>query len=246
MKKNLKMLLAGIGLCSVALLSACTPPNKYLITAYPSDSTLGSVIEASSINLTEKTEGTKLTLTAKENHEQSNPFICWIKDYKNIVSISKTLELTYNSQNQGNYTAVFSETNLSNMMFSAITEISYEAFDNSFSSVKYEIFYAETSSGSDNYISYETDSFAIDETHEIAPNAVLYFGSAGADLKYKLQVKIELVSVGDSITTIYYNLNDLVSKNMFDTSGKMQLSHSVTNYGTLNLNLEKLNINMFE
>ena len=121
MKKSLKIFLTCLFLCPLLILTACQSPAQYSITTNPSDSSLGSIPESSEINLNKKNEGTKITLSIKENYPETNPFICWIKDYKKVVSSEKNLDLTYNAENEGNYTAVFEETSLNKMMFSSLT-----------------------------------------------------------------------------------------------------------------------------
>ena len=126
MKKFIKTFLIFLLLAPMLLLAACSDPSSYVITASPSDSLLGSV---QGVSTEAMTEGTKITLVAKENTNTatSNPFICWVKDQTKVVSTEKSLELTYNATTAGNYTALFSETDPQKMMYVSIGDISLDS-----------------------------------------------------------------------------------------------------------------------
>lgn len=247
MKKSLKVVLTGLFLCPALLFSACGSPAQYLITTNPSDSNLGSVMEASDVNLNTKAEGTKITLTAKENQPTTNPFICWIKDYKLVVSNSKELGLTYNQTNAGNYTAVFDETSQNKMLFASLYNVAFNIdndvqSENNYTNVEYTVKYAILSSGSTNYSVLTDGRYNLTETSVNTNNrSVLYFGKAGADYNYVIRVDVTLKNATGGQLIQPFEFDNFVNKNDFDSNGNLVVTKQDPTCGTLSLTFKKLN-----
>ena len=241
MKKSIKVLLFIFILCPIILLSACTSPPTYLITALPSDMRLGKVV--GSYNNEQLAEGTTITLTANESNSQSNPFICWIKDYKTVVSNEKELSLTYGQSTTGHYTAVFEETNLSNMMFASLNNIFFNP--EGYQSIDWTISYARTTSGS-SYTDLETGSFAPGE-FDTNNQSIIYFGSAGANYEYSIQVNLTLTTATGATTEYTVSFHDLLTKNIFDENGSATITEYIEYFNAdLSINFQKLNSSLYE
>ena len=246
MKKYLKVILSSLCLGFACLFTACVSPAQYLITTNPSDSSLGSVIEASQVNLNTKAEGSRITLTAKEN-TTTNPFICWIKDYKTVVAKDKQINLTYNAASAGNYTAVFSESTQNKMMFASLASVKFEIDsdnDEGYTEVQYNIQYAILSTGSENYSTLTENHFNLQDTQVNTDNrSVLYFGKVGANYEYALKVNVVLKNQSGDLTDDNFEFNT-IDKSVFDGNGNYSASSKLGGFGTLTLNFEKLNKDM--
>lgn len=245
MKKSLKILLSTLCLFPILIFSGCKSPSEYTISARPSDSFLGSIPEVSNLNLSAKKEGSKITLNVKENFPDTNPFICWVKDYKKVVSVEKTLSLTYSENTAGNYTAVFHEISQSNMMFASVDSLSFIPETENYVSVNYEMMYARDISGSTNFSSLENGSFNIEENYKTNNSSIVYFGSAGDNYRYNIRVHIELTSRDNTLTTFYIDFTEDVNKSIFDSNGVASISESYGEIGILNITFKKLNSSMF-
>ena len=240
MKKFIKIFLFVLVLCPVMILSACTSPPTYLITALPSDMHLGKVIGA--YNNEQLAEGTNITLTAIESNSQTNPFICWVKDYKKVVSTEKELSLTYGQSSTGHYTAVFEESNLTNMMFASLNNISFNP--EGYESVNWTVKYARTTSGS-SYNELETGSFAPGE-FATSNQSIIYFGSAGSNYEYNITIELTL-QTGDATTDYTVNFRDLLSKNVFDETGSVTITEYIEFCNAdISLKFQKLNTTLYE
>ena len=228
MKKSLKIIMSGLFLCSALLFSACGTPTQYWITTNPSDSSLGSVVEASDVNLNSKGEGTKITLTAKEN-TTTNPFVCWIKDYKLVVANQKELHLTYNASSAGNYTAVFNESTQNKMMFASLSSVSFSTQSDveygGYSTIDYTINYSILSSGSTNFSVFTSGHFNLAERSQSTDNrSVIYFGKAGADYNYVINVDVTLKNATGKELQKKFEFNEFVNKSNFDNDGVLNIS----------------------
>ncbi len=242
MKKNLKFFVLALCLCPLLLLSACTTPDKFMISAKPSDPTLGSV---QGVKNTEIEEGNKITLTAKENKADTNPFICWIKDYKTIVSTDKNINLTYNASTAGHYTALFDEQNQAGMLFASLSEISFSP--ENYISAKYDITYSNVTSGSSDYFGYLSESYSTEPAVKTNTKSVLYFGGAGTNNTYKFNVTITLQAGQTNERKYSFQVNDLLSKSSFDNDGKYVVTQYLEPFETeISFTFEKLNKTMFQ
>lgn len=225
MKKFLKVFLFIICLCPIVLLAACQSPSSYLITAKPSDSILGSVQGA----LTEQqTEGTGITLTAKENSPQTNPFICWVKDYKKVVSTEKSLNITYNSYTAGFYTAIFAEKEYKNMRYACLSNILFDG--NEYSSVNYEISTALMAAGSNEYSEFTNGELTVGTEIKTDCTSVLYLGGGGVNNEYKFNIKLNLTPITETETTIKeytFSINELLKPEKFNGTDKCVITHEI-------------------
>ena len=235
MKKNLKIFVFLICLCPLILLTACTPPEKFLISALPSDSSLGSV---QGVLTEKKEEGSKITLTAKENNSENNPFICWVKDYKTVVSNTKRLNLTYNSSSAGHYTAIFEEDSSSKMMFSCLSKIDFQPAG--YTTINYEIYSALITSGSDEYAKFINGSYTIGSDSEVDKMQVIYFGGVGVNNEYKFKVNLKMLDVQGMETQYEFQINSLLNRNNFEGEN-CTISHHVSDFNAdISLTFEKL------
>ena len=244
MKKILKVFMFILCLCPLILLSACTPPQKYTISSMSSDPMLGSV--QGTIN-GEVEEGNKVTLVAKEldGKIETNPFICWVKDYRSVVSSSKNLTLTYNSKTAGHYTAVFAEDSPTKMRFASLSSISFESQD--YSSANYQILYAVTSTGSNNYNPFINGNVNTNAEIKTDNKTIVYFGSVDANNEYNFNVKVKMLNSQNIETEYEFQINTLLSSSSFDSEGKCTISQTVEAINTtITLVFEKLNSDMFK
>lgn len=248
MKKFFKIFLSAILLCPTLLFFACTSPDQYQIKAYTSDSTLGSVPQAIETNFKKKDEGTNITLTAKENYSATNPFICWVKDHKEVVSNNKTLNLTYNSKTEGEYTAVFHETKLSSMSYASLSSVKFTANSDEYSTVKYTI-----SCLGDSFMEYTqfaNGTLTIDEDNPTNNYSIIYFGDSEGTKEFRLKFNLELIEASGSVTTVSADYNGVVTRNDFDSEGNCVVSQNISgllsNLGVFEITFSKLTKNTFE
>lgn len=226
MKKSILFILTLIlSITPCFFLEACGSLPSYLITALPSDSTLGRVEGVN--NKIEQQEGTRITLKAVAN-STSNPFLCWIKDYSEIVSNEEEFELTYNKNTAGNYTAVFEE-DVSKMLFASLKEIeidtSSDISDAPFLEVNIE--YARMDTGSTNYFPFLTySSNQPNNLITLTSNKVLFFGGIGKDYQYNLKASFVLQNGETGITTYSVTFNNLLNKNCFEDGYSYSLQGS--------------------
>lgn len=244
MKKSLKLILSAFAFSSAFLFVACTPPNYYSIDAYPSDSNIGSVAESTLINSNPQAEGTKITLNARENFPDTNPFLCWVKDHEDIVSTASSIDLTYNAKSQGRYTAVFKETNLNGMMYSVLSNIKYTNSGAYFTSIKYTVEYARTSTGSDVFSEFNSGELFVNNAYSPKKDKVLYFGEPGNNYYYKIRVNLSLTS-GNTTTSISFEFSDLLEQDNFGTKENYTITKDYTGYGNLTLIFSKVNTDTF-
>lgn len=244
MKKSVKIFLILLCLCPILLLTACTSPATYLITAVPSDSSLGVIQGA--YNNEQLSEGTNITLIATEKQETAltNPFICWVKDYKTVVSTEKELSLTYSQSTAGNYTAVFNETSQNKMMFASINKINCSV--EGYSTINYTIKYARVNSGSSDFIELENGSYTNGQEYNTNNTSLIYFGNAGANYEYKIQIDFVFVTATGGETSYSVSFTDLVNKESFNNSGKTELTEQIEILdSSVTLTFQKLNSTMF-
>lgn len=222
MKKFIKTFLIFLLLAPMLLLAACSDPSSYVITASPSDSLLGSV---QGVSTEAMTEGTKITLVAKENTNTatSNPFICWIKDQTKVVSTEKSLELTYNATTAGNYTALFSETDPQKMMYVSIGDISLDSALN-IQTINFNLQYAASTSSSD-YRTIISSSFENGQSYISDYTNVLYLGNAASNNEYIIRLELTLTYTDGSTTSPFYvEFDSEVNRNAFDSDGNLVIT----------------------
>ncbi len=244
MKKILNIFMLILCLCPVLLMTACKSHGKFLIKAGTSDRELGYFQGA--INV-EMEEGKKVTLVAKELLSESNPFICWVKDYSKVVSTSKSMTLTYNKRTAGHYTAVFADSN-AKMRFSALTSINFES--ENYSSVEYQISSALTSAGSDNFTTFVSGKIETNTDFKTDNKNIVYLGTANSDNnynEYKYKVKVKMITSQNIQTEYEFEVGNLLSYKSFDNEGKCVLTQNITAIETnLSLTFTKLSPDMYE
>ncbi len=243
MKKICRTLLLVLFIFPLLLLSACKSSGSYLISALPSDSSLGSI---SGVLTEQKQEGTKITLVAKETKPSTNPFICWIKDYKNVISTSSSLSLTYNAGSAGNYTAVYEEDSPNKMMYACLSKVSLNS--DVYTSVAYDLNSTLLSSGSNDFSIFNSGNFTVGSEYKTDCKAVLYFGSAGTNNDYKFSIKLRLATGPNSETYYEEQIRELLNKNSFDSEGKCIIKQDITIHNTtvnLSLTFQKLTKSLY-
>ena len=169
MKKSIKILLSFLCLCPLLLLTACGSSTYYVINVSSSDDYIGTFSNNRNNN-PRQLEGTSITLTAIEK-SSSNPFICWVKDNKTVVSTSSELQMTYSSQTAGNYTAVFEEAP-SGMMYTALDNLRIN--NSNYYGANFVLYYSNTISGNDVYVEFERGSIGSEGTFNSSHTSVLY------------------------------------------------------------------------
>ena len=203
MKKSIKFFLLILWLCPIILLSACGTTTYYSIFVSPSDSVLGSVL--GTLSNTTQVEGTTMSLTARENNSSTNPFICWIKDNSTVVSTDINLNLTYNSQNAGRYTALFEETSPNSMMYTAVDSITFQIPTNT-TSISFELKYYRASSGSEQSITLESGQLTTSNIYNSNHNSLLYLGSVGTLNSYQYRLSMDITLIDNSGRETIYSL----------------------------------------
>lgn len=245
MKKSLKFIFTGLSLCVALLFCACKSPAQYQITATTSDPTLGSVVEAIDILLNKKNEGTNITLHAKENKKETNPFVCWIKDNNKVVGAQTELPLTYNASTEGNYTAVFHENESSKMMFASLANISINPpeYEHGYDNVEYEIKTGLTGLDLNTLPVFATGHFSLTEQEQNTNNlSVLYFGTSNKTYATKAIIKLTS-SVSEKERTLIYNFagSDAVNENNLEVNKTITIRDEGQNRDwKLTLTFEKL------
>ncbi len=245
MKKSIKTLLFILCLCPIILLSACGITSYYNITVSTSSSVLGSVL--GTLNNTTQAEGTSMTLTAKENYPSTNSFVCWIKDNSSVVSTDLSINIVYNSQNEGKYTALFEETNPNSMMYMSLTNIVFQLPSN-INSLIFDLSYSRTSSGSDMFITLENGTLTNENTYSSSHNKVLYLGGAGSVNNYQYRLKLNITTIDVNGTETNYSLTsqELINNGYFNGQNLTSITifDSVSNSDII-LSFKKLNKAMF-
>lgn len=240
MKKSKLFLLCVALLCPIVLLTACTTPPSHLITASPSEKLWGRVSGA--IN-TEMAEGEKINLTAVEFDASYHPFICWLKGNSKVVSTEKSIELEYNSENAGHYTALYDD-QPSSMRYCTISSIDFDT--NGYSAISFSLSYSSSAIGSINYLPYAEGTISSGETFESEKQTVLYFGSLADDTQYKFEIVITLTNNSGEAQSTSLKFNEKLSNSSFNGES----THSISNTAslgdtTITLNFQKLSADMF-
>ncbi len=237
MKRKMKYLLA-ICLCPF-LLTACTPPPSYVINVSPSDLKLGSVKGGTS---DEKQEGSQITLEVNENMPETNPFICWIKNGRTVVSTEKTLNLTYNSSNAGSYTAVFEE-EAKKMRYSSLTKIDCQP--EGYSNVSFQLSVSAISSGSTNYSLFTEGSMNNGESFLTDNKTICYLGNADGLNVYRFQISFELGN-GENTDKFIYVFNNTLSDSLFGDNETCTITeHSDELKTDISLTFSKLTYSLY-
>lgn len=218
-------------------LFACTQTTYHLITALPSDSLFGQVEGMDNFN--EKVAGTKITLTAIEKNETNNPFVCWIKDNKEIVGTERSLSLTYGQETEGDYTALFKENDQDKMLYSKFDSASVDTKGistsvYSISSIVVQLQWsridiAESENPPEIEINFAS-SGSSQTLKDFDDKDVFYFGSLGQSVEYKFKGKVIIVGKNrqGQETTDEFNLTfqNNLSKSLSFNGGKCILNGS--------------------
>ncbi len=223
MKKSIKMFLISLCLCPLLLLTACGTTSYYTITVSPSDSVLGSVL--GTLSDSTQVEGTTVTLTAKENSAQTNPFICWIKNNNTVVSTDTALTLTYNSETAGRYTALFDETNPNSMMYAAFDTITFEPIAD-VTEINFTLSYSRTASGNDVYTTLARGSLSTENTYTSDHTSVLYLGSVGtiSSYQYRFRLNITLVDSNGAETSYSLTSQAILNNSSFNSTRDYEIT----------------------
>ena len=239
MKKSIKIFLLLLLICPAIILSACVPPPSYMITSSSSEPLWG---RASGNKTSNMQEGTEITLVATENYAETQPFICWIKDYEKVYSLLKELPLTYSENTAGHYTAVFEDSS-DKMLFATFSSIELEA--NGYSKITFDLKYSNSVTGSNNYKSFASGEFDPKSIFISDHSSVLYFGPLGNDVKYKFNMFITLTdNVGNqSQYELKFSQQEIINSSF--SNGVFQMSETIGNTGIdMNLKFEKLSYNL--
>jgi len=240
MKKFKTIMLFAFLLCPILFLTACVSPSTYLITTSSSESSWGRV----SGGTTEKRdEGSKINLTAVENNSQDHPFICWVKDYKTVYSTKKSIELVYNQENQGHYTAVYEE-DANKMLFASFYGI--HVVTSNYQSGEYSIKSSSSESGTNNYSTFCSGSFQTGQNMISDNSAIFYFGPLGRVVEYKFEVELTLTNASSQQTTQNIKFTSKINNASFTNDGNCEIMEI---YGDSNiivsLSFKKLAFNTY-
>lgn len=238
MKKLIKILLSFLCLCPLLLLTACGTSTYYVINVSSSDDYIGTFSNNRNNN-PRQLEGTSITLTAIEK-SSSNPFICWVKDNKTVVSTSSELQMTYSSQTAGNYTAVFEEAP-SGMMYTALDNLRIN--NSNYYGANFVLYYSNTISGNDVYVEFERGSVGSDGTFNSSHTSVLYLGSVGTINNFQYKFKIEL-TVTDGETQAF-EATTVLTNSTFNNTSTASIAITDSSSRNITLNFEKLSKNMY-
>lgn len=239
MKRTKKILLSAILLSPVLLLTACVPPPSYLITASTYGTNWGRILGAET---EEKEENSKITLSAVELESETHPFVCWIKDYGTVYSTEKEIELIYNEEAQGHYTAVFHE-DASSMLFASLNSITIENAE--YTNVTYTLNYSSNSSGSNNYSLFSEGEFEPASAYMTDNSSVLYFGPIGNVVEYKFEILTTFSNPEGEEQTYTLKFSTKLEENLF-SNGKCELTGSIENTDiNIKLNFEKISYSMY-
>lgn len=235
MKRSKKILLATLLLCPLVMLSACVPPPSYLITTSSSDSTYGRV---NGDRKDKMVEGSKITLSVIEDDPLNHPFVCWVKDYKTVVSAENALEIEYNEDTAGHYTAVFHEETTS-MRFTTLSSIDVET--TGFVSIEYKLDYSSSSSGSSNYSLLTEGTFETSSLYKTDNTSVLYFGTLGSNIEYKFIMNAILTDSQGNSSNHQFQFSDKVNSDMTTISATDETSNT-----TITLTFEKISYDIYQ
>lgn len=220
-------------LFSCLFMSACTIKEKFLITA-TYDSLLGSVSGVDSLQ--SKVEGTTITLkaTAKTNAE----FVCWIKDYEEIIvgndNEASSLTLTYGSDTAGNYTALFREKgNYQSMQYVKLTKIELQE---SVSQIEIRWNSEISSQDNENMIIKQNPSIS----NNVETNRVIYLGGLGQNLSYYISGNISISNRDETTHSPITFESNLVKSTFVDNSSSVVIQGNYGNNKIVKLTFEKL------
>lgn len=238
MKKLIKILLSFLCLCPLLLLTACSASTYYVINVSSSDDYIGTFSNNRNNN-PRQLEGTSITLTAIEK-SPSNPFICWIKDNKTVISTNSKLQMKYSGQTAGNYTAVFEETP-SGMMYTALDNLRIN--NSNYYGTNFALYYSNTISGNDMYVELERGSIGSDGTFNSSHTSVLYLGSVGTINSFQYKFKIEFTASDGNMQ--FFETTAVLSNSTFNNTNTASVTITDSSSSDITLNFEKLSKNMY-
>ena len=250
MKKSFKIILFLFCLCPIVLLTACGSPEKFFILARVSDYTLGSF--QGLVEDQYQPEGTSINLIANESPEtaETNPFICWVKDNKSVITTEKSLPLTYSAATAGTYTAVFHTSKQEQMRYSSLNKISLENAEN-YASVEYSISYANITSDSDSLMILEEGKYNLEAEYKTDNKSLLYFGKPGENNEFKILINLKLFTAEGSYFEIPLEYENLLTSSDFDTNGTANITQECNSDMLdasipITLTFQKLNSSMYK
>lgn len=240
MKKVGKIILASALLVPSLALFACSAPNSYTLTTYSSNELLGTVSGGSQKSLV---EGTIVPISATPKPNSESQFLCWIRNRSQVVSTESSLEVTLSAETDGTYTALWSETSPSSMLYATATSLTYSA--ENIASIEYTISYAYSTSTT-NFNTLTSGTMEGNSSTTIFDDDVFYLGKAGDFYSYVFRVNIIATysDTGNVATETLEFSGNMINNSSF-TNGSASLTGTTQQGIDLTLTLEKLKADFF-
>ncbi len=239
MKKSIKSLMFILLLCPLLLLTACVPPDTFLVTASSSEPAWGRVTGAPNEYLE---EGTQIMLDVIENDTDTHPFIGWIKDYNKLVGTENQMELVVNEENAGHYTAIFDES-ANSMRFATLTGVKLTSTE--YTSANFIVNYSVSTSGSSNYNPFADGALLSGETFASDRTSIIYFGALGSNREYKFEILLELTSA-ESTKNETIRFSEKLVNATFAESNTCEISAQIDETTSVTLTFQKLSKDMYK
>lgn len=115
--KNKLFILVALLMLPLCLLTACDETKYFSVSVFSSDEQRGSVRGPNST--AQLAEGREVELSATDGKGE---FICWIKNSSEVVSTDQTYKFTINENTAGTYVGLFTQSEPSYMMYTALTK----------------------------------------------------------------------------------------------------------------------------
>lgn len=243
-KSFIKICLVFVLFLSLVLLTACGETAYFTISALPSDAQLGSIDGVQDESLS---EGTRITLTAREKNAETNPFLCWVHNDGTIVSTNTNLDLTYNESTQGNYTAIFAEQSPSQMMYASITQIS-ATLPSDVASLDVVLLSATVEDGSNIYSTKLSGNLENGILETDKTSVVCFRDETGSNsFTFQLQISINYTDGSHSTQSYTLNFNTTLTRTLFGSNSTYSISQNDTNLGTtISITFEKLSVDLIQ
>lgn len=233
MKKSKFLLLSVLFMIPIMLFAGCEDPKYFSITTSTNDGNIGSVSGGNSTFI----EGSEVSLVATSRSTTTDSFICWVKDYTNVVSLESTTKVTVNANTQGNYTALFAS-NLSSMTYATVSDILY---DDIYSNLEYTISCAPMNNTTQTR-AFTSGTFTQDANTYSQTTSVFNMydrNSENGYVGYVFTVTLKITDLaGESVVDRTYNFS--VTNSLFDESTGV---YTYTN-GNLSVKFEKISKNI--
>ena len=192
MKKSKFLFLFALLLVPLMLFTACDELSYYRIAVNSNDSTLGGISPSGASNFKGGAQ-VKLKATPNPSTASTNPFVCWVKDNKEIISLDSETAITVSADTEGEYTALFEKTDRQNLMYFALREIEFEFDSEAYSSFDYEIAYkTSTNSQEVEFMSGNSTSSTANFVFDVKTPVISIFDSDITPINYDLVIKLTL------------------------------------------------------